>query len=393
MNYKWVIGAMLLLLTSTCTLAQGTFIIEGKVKNVKQGVCLNLLQMEGNASDTIAVDTLRGDTFRFEQQTLGEGTDELLLMITDDGVDTMCLELWARPGTHIRLTGNDMLIRTWLVESDVPQQHTHQIFINDSRDLWNEYQLNEMQVKRLFHQYKSKNTTDEEKDELLVKGVSLLRANDVIRIRIGANIIRRMYQLPVDEIWMKQLMGLAKDVKTMKSYPYPYRSEVEELYASLSEEQRQSPEGLDILAYLSPPDTVILNKKAVDGNLFDLEGNEYHLSDFRGKPVLINFWSRGCEPCMMALPEMKEISKMYEGRLELVSINIDNIADWGIASRHHEITWWNLNDLIGRHGIYAKYEADSIPRYVFLSPEGKVAEMWSGYAKGSLLKKLEKLMK
>ena len=94
----------------------------------------------------------------------------------------------------------------------------------------------------------------------------------------------------------------------------------------------------------------------------------------------------------MALPEMKEISRLYEGRLVLVSLSMDDKTNWEIASRHHDICWWNLNDLKGNHGLYAKYSSGAIPRYVFLSSEGEVVEMWSGYSKGSLLKKLGKLM-
>ncbi|MEG1729986.1 MAG: hypothetical protein RR280_10660, partial [Bacteroidaceae bacterium] len=82
----------------------------------------------------------------------------------------------------------------------------------------------------------------------------------------------------------------------------------------------------------------------------------------------------------------------YEGRLILISLSIDDKTAWEIASRHHKITWWNLNDLKGQHGIYAKYTSGSIPRYVFLSPEGEVVEMWSGYGKGSLKLKMQQLL-
>lgn len=189
---------------------------------------------------------------------------------------------------------------------------------------------------------------------------------------------------------MDKLKGLAMGAKYTKGFPY--RKEVEELYARLTDEQRQSAEGQDIQAYLFPVKTVAAQEQAADGDLFDLQGNVHRLSDFKGKAVLVDFWSRGCGPCVTALPEMKEISQKYKGRLEVVSISIDDKTNWEIASRRHDISWWNLSDLKGNHGIYAKYNAGSIPRYVFISPEGKVVEMWSGYGKGSLLKKVGKLM-
>ena len=391
MKVKGSIISALFLLISGWAQAQDTFVIEGQVKNVKEGVRLELFRMENGVGDIIAVDTLRGDTFRFEQQTLGGETDKLAFMIIDDDWHTLILDLWVRPGAHIKLTGENMWVYTWQVESNVPQQHIWQLFVDDSRDLWNEYQLNDRQEKLLFSEFQKQGTTDERKAELRTQGINLEKINEKIQIQISANTINRMKQLPIDEVWMEQLKSLAVGVKYTKDFPY--RKEVEDLYGRLSEEQRQTPEAWDIQTYLSSPDTVSLQTKAADGDLFDLQGQVHHLSDFKGKPVLIDFWSRGCGPCLMALPEMEEISKKYEGCLVLVSLSIDDKTGWEIASRHHKITWWNLNDLKGQHGIYAKYTSGAIPRYVFLSPEGEVVEMWSGYGKGSLLKKLEKLMK
>lgn len=391
MKVKGSIISALFLLISGWAQAQDTFVIEGQVKNVKEGVRLELFRMENGVGDIIAVDTLRGDTFRFEQQTLGEETDKLAFMIIDDDWHTLILDLWVRPGAHIKLTGENMWVYTWQVESNVPQQHIWQLFVDDSRDLWNEYQLNDRQEKLLFSEFQKQGTTDERKAELRTQGINLEKINEKIQIQISANTINRMKQLPIDEVWMEQLKSLAVGVKYTKDFPY--RKEVEDLYGRLSEEQRQTPEAWDIQTYLSSPDTVSLQTKAADGDLFDLQGQVHHLSDFKGKPVLIDFWSRGCGPCLMALPEMEEISKKYEGCLVLVSLSIDDKTGWEIASRHHKITWWNLNDLKGQHGIYAKYTSGAIPRYVFLSPEGEVVEMWSGYGKGSLLKKLENLIK
>lgn len=302
----------------------------------------------------------------------------------------MGLSLWAKEGSHIRLTGEDMNIYTWQVESEMPQQKIWQLFVNDSRDLWNHNQENRMEHMRLMRKYPRKPDDKEVLAKVVALRDSLEKVENDLDIRIDSNVIARMKQLPIEEVWMDKLKSLAIGVRYTKGYPY--RKEVEELYARLTDEQRKTPEALDIRAYLFPAQTVATQEQAADGDLFDLQGNVHRLSDFKGKAVLIDFWSRGCGPCLKALPEMKEISQKYKDRLEVVSISIDDKTNWEIASRHHAISWWNLNDLKGNHGLYAKYSAGSIPRYVFLSPEGEVVEMWSGYGKGSLLEKLGKLM-
>lgn len=389
MNAKKGISAVLLLLASVCAQAQGSFIIEGKVKNVKQGVCLNLFRMEGKAGSSIAVDTLRGDSFRFEIPISETDTERFSLMIRDGNLFSMGLPLWAKKDSYIRLTGEDMNIYTWQVESEMPQQKTRQLFVEDSRDLWNLLQDIYMESMRLRRNLR-KPENEEVRARMVAMRDSLENVEKEVKYRIYSNIIARMKQLPVEEVWMDNLESLAVGVRYTEDFPY--RKEVEELYARLTDEQRRTPEAMDIHAYLYPVKMTAAQEKAADGDLFDLQGNVHHLSDFAGKAVLIDFWSRGCGPCIMALPEMKEISEKYADRLVVVSISIDDKTGWEIASHKHDISWWNLNDLKGNHGIYAKYSSGAIPRYVFLSPEGKVVEMWSGYGKGSLLEKMGKLM-
>ena len=392
MNIKRIIIWAFLVTASIRMQAQGTFVIEGQVENIKKGVCLNLFKMENGVGNSVAVDSLRGDTFRFELPVSSDdGIERMTLIIQDDDLYSMGLQLWANAGSHIRLTGKDMNIYTWQVESEVPTQKIWQLFVEDSRPLWDLYQVNHIEQMRHNHTCRRINPTGQERVRAIAIRDSLEKIGDDLCVRISANEIVRMKQLPIEEVWMDKLYSLAIGVKYSKGFPY--RKEVEQLYNMLSDEQRQTSKVLDIQTLLMPPETVSLEEKTADGDLFDLQGKVHHLSIFKGKPVLIDFWSRGCGPCLMALPEMEEISKKYEGRLVLVSLSIDDKTGWEIASRHHKITWWNLNDLKGQHGIYAKYTSGSIPRYVFLSPEGEVVEMWSGYGKGSLLKKLEKLMK
>ena len=79
---------------------------------------------------------------------------------------------------------------------------------------------------------------------------------------------------------------------------------MEELFGRLTDEQRQTSQALDIQSYLSSVQTVSVKAKAADGDLYDLQGNVHRLSDFKGKPVLIDIWSRGCGHSLIAMPEM-----------------------------------------------------------------------------------------
>lgn len=46
---------------------------------------------------------------------------------------------------------------------------------------------------------------------------------------------------------------------------------------------------------------------APDFTFYDADGNEYALSDFFGKPIVLNFWSSTCPPCTSEMPEFQEV--------------------------------------------------------------------------------------
>lgn len=61
---------------------------------------------------------------------------------------------------------------------------------------------------------------------------------------------------------------------------------------------------------------------APDFTVYDREGNAVHLSDFLGKPVVLNFWASWCGPCKSEMPDFEEIYKEYGKDIHFVMVNL-----------------------------------------------------------------------
>ena len=70
---------------------------------------------------------------------------------------------------------------------------------------------------------------------------------------------------------------------------------------------------------------VIKDNVAPDFQLSDLEGRTVSLSDFRGKPVLLNFWATWCGPCRAEMPFIQDVfedKRFSEKGLVIVAVNL-----------------------------------------------------------------------
>ncbi len=62
-------------------------------------------------------------------------------------------------------------------------------------------------------------------------------------------------------------------------------------------------------------------------SLPDQSGKSVALADYRGKPLIVNFWARWCVPCREEIPELRDIAKQHATKgLKVIGISLEDNA-------------------------------------------------------------------
>jgi len=65
-----------------------------------------------------------------------------------------------------------------------------------------------------------------------------------------------------------------------------------------------------------------------DPELLDIQGYQKLLQQYKGKPLLVNFWATWCEPCRDEYPMLNELAKQYAPQgLKVVGVSLDQDGD------------------------------------------------------------------
>jgi len=119
--------------------------------------------------------------------------------------------------------------------------------------------------------------------------------------------------------------------------------------------------GIIKLAGIAPP---------VDIELGDLNGKTIRVSDFKGKIVLLNFWTTWCPDCRTEMPSMEKLHRHFKDReFVMLAINLREPSK-RVKSFYEEykLSFTTLLDTRGQIGI--RFGIRSIPTTFILNQKG-----------------------
>jgi peroxiredoxin len=122
-----------------------------------------------------------------------------------------------------------------------------------------------------------------------------------------------------------------------------------------------------------------IGKPAPDFTLTMIDGTAMRLSDFKGKPVWINFWASWCPPCRKENPDIEELYNAHKDTDGLVLLapaigeGRDSVAGYmQRADLHYPV------GVDSDTQIAANYRVLGIPTHIFVDREGIVREIRVG---------------
>ena len=125
-----------------------------------------------------------------------------------------------------------------------------------------------------------------------------------------------------------------------------------------------------------------LGRPAPDMVLTDTEEKAFKVSDYRGKALLLNFWTTWCKPCLAKFPDVKKtILFLKEKPFAAIGINLDDETRAEVARkliREQGLSWRQVVVTTGwTHPLYQVYGRlpewpMAFPVYVLIDKEGLV---------------------
>jgi thiol-disulfide isomerase/thioredoxin len=112
-----------------------------------------------------------------------------------------------------------------------------------------------------------------------------------------------------------------------------------------------------------------LEVAAQDFTLPTMAGTEVTLSELQGMPVLLNFWHRGCAPCLAELHYFDALARQYPDTMTIVAVDIqDSLAQIKEFFSDSEIAF--IVALGKNTGVASSYAIRYTPTTFFIDSEG-----------------------
>lgn len=118
------------------------------------------------------------------------------------------------------------------------------------------------------------------------------------------------------------------------------------------------------------PAKSLMGQVAPDLTMASLDGERVNLGDFRGRPLVVNFWASWCVPCKEEAPVLSAAARSYSGRVQFLGVDIQDTDQAARAYQAEAQSPYPVGPAV--QGSYRQWGVTAPPETFFLDRRGAV---------------------
>lgn len=236
-----------------------------------------------------------------------------------------------------------------------------------------------LQKEKLFKAYEVAATAnDSTKMTAIEKGIQSL--DHQTEIKTKAFILKN----PRSFVSAFQLQNMAYNASAEK---------VDSLFKILDPSLQRSVMGKSLQKMIATKKRTSIGSEIMEFSQPDVSGKPISMSSFRGKFVLLDFWSSWCAPCRAENPNvLKAYNEFKDKGFTVFAVSVDNDREnWLKAVKEDQLPWTQASDLKQKNEAAELFGIDGIPASFLIDPNGKIVAV--NLRGDDLVKKLKELIK
>ena len=117
--------------------------------------------------------------------------------------------------------------------------------------------------------------------------------------------------------------------------------------------------------------------EAVNFTLFDANGQEHSLTDYKGKQVYLSFWSNTSIPSLRELKVMQKLHAEYGEKVHFVSINLDDDPAINKSVAQTNNYTWDFLHFGDDYELREAYQITTVPTYFLINEQGGISKAFA----------------